>query len=211
MALTSALRSVATWVARRLIMVLMPRAAVTMTAAGTGIGYQSSVHQMQTENVSEVQSVESIEVLDISGKLAKHSTKTYPRRNVNRVTGRVFHHSATTNQNLSTIAQYHVVSRGWPGIAYHIAIGWDGKIYLLNDFSIAFYHTAGHNARNIGIVLVGNYEQNRPSEAMVHSIERLREHLDAQGITIEYIHMDLVSTACPGRYAIEALRPQKPS
>ena len=211
MAFTSAIQSVAGWIARRLVMVLMPRAALTMTAAGAGVGYQSSVHQMQTENISAFAPVPSIEVLDISGDLAKHTSKTYPRRDIERVTGRVWHHSATSGQSLSGIAQYHVVKRGWPGIAYHVAIGWDGKMYLLNNFTVASYHTAGHNARNIGIVLVGNYQNNRPSEAMRRSIERLRKHLDEQGIKIEYIHMDLVNTACPGRYAIEMLRPAVPA
>jgi len=195
---------------RRLFLTLAPRAAVTMTAAGAGVGYESPVHDLRGEVVFEAPMpevpIEAIEIMDIEGQLPRHPTQSYPRRDISKVTGRVWHHTATTGQSLNTVASFHINSRGWAAIGYHVGVGFDGKIYLLNSLDRASYHTAGHNARNVGVVLVGNFEKALVPEAMEKSIEKVREWLDEKGIREDRLHRELGATACPGRYAVEVLR-----
>jgi hypothetical protein len=198
---------IARWVGKRLVMVLAPRAAVVMTAAGAGADYQSSVKFIDYPNDQPVYSIERIEMMDLQGTLPTHTSKAYPRRDPARVEAIVWHHSASNGQSIRTLAQFHVQTRDWPGIGYHYAVGWDGTIYVMHGHDVVSYHCAGFNARTIGIVLVGNFHERDVPEAMQHGIARLRRHLQGQGIAVEYLHKDKVATACPGRFAERILRP----
>ena len=168
---------------------LMLRPAVVMTSVGAAGSYGSEIH-------------------DLRGELPIHSEKIYPTRSIDDVSGVVFHHTATKGQTLRGIADFHVNGRGWPAIAYHIAIGYDGKVYLLHDFTTASYHTSGHNRRNIGIVLVGNYQDRDLTPEMKKSIIRVLDWVNTE-VDVQYIwlHKDAKATACPGKYAIDYLRP----
>jgi len=167
----------------------MLRPAAVMTSVGSVGSYGSEMH-------------------DLRGKLPIHSTKVYPTRDISEVKGIVFHHTATRAQTLKNISDFHVNGRGWPAIAYHIAIGSDGKVYLLHDLTTASYHTAGHNRRNIGIVLVGNYQDREMTPEMKESVIKVLKWVRSE-VYIRHIwlHKDAVATACPGTYAIKYLEP----
>lgn len=168
---------------------LLLRPAAVMTSVGAVSNYGSQVH-------------------DLRGKLPVHSEKVYPIRPIEAIEGFVFHHSATHGWSLSRIASYHVKDRDWPGIAYHVAIGWDGKIYLLNDLTTASYHTQNHNYKNVGIVLVGNYQDGPMTPEMEASILKVLSWLGEQvQVGHIWLHRDTKSTLCPGDYAVEYLRP----
>jgi hypothetical protein len=167
----------------------MLRPAAVMTSVGSVGSYGSEMH-------------------DLRGKLPIHSTKVYPTRDISEVKGIVFHHTATRSQTLKSISDFHVNGRGWPAIAYHIAIGYDGKVYLLHDLTTASYHTAGRNRGNIGIALVGNYQDREMTPEMKASVLMVLEWIESD-INIQHIwlHRDAGKTECPGRYAIEYLEP----
>jgi len=174
---------------RRAAMRFILRPAVVMAGVGSAGTYGSQVH-------------------DLRGKLPVHQQKVYPTRELEEVTGVVFHHTATRGATLRSVADFHINGRGWPAIAYHIAIGYDGKVYLLNDFTTASYHSAGYNRRNIGIVLVGNYQEREMTpemkDAVLKVLEWVKSEVDVQHILL---HSDTKATACPGKYAITYLRP----
>lgn len=175
--------------ARRAAFRLMLRPAVVITSVGSVGSYGSEVH-------------------DLRGELPIHSTKVYPERDIEDIRGIVFHHTATKGQTLRGIADFHVNGRGWPAIAYHIAIGYDGQVYLLHDFTTASYHTSGYNRGNIGIVLVGNYQERELPLEMKKSILMVLEWVESE-VEVQHIwlHKDAKATACPGKYAINYLRP----
>lgn len=175
--------------ARRAAFRLMLRPAVVITSVGSVGSYGSEVH-------------------DLRGELPIHSTKVYPERDIEDIRGIVFHHTATKGQTLRGIADFHVNGRGWPAIAYHIAIGYDGQVYLLHDFTTASYHTSGYNRGNIGIVLVGNYQERELPLEMKKSILMVLEWVESE-VEVQHIwlHNDAKATACPGKYAINYLRP----
>lgn len=185
----------------RAAVVLLPRGAVTMTVAGSGVGYQSNY-----VDLSDV--TDRIEVMDISGTLPHSPTKTYQYRRADQIKGLVFHHSATRGQTIRSMAEYQVEVRGWAGLGYHYAIGYDGRIYKCNDPLLKTNHTANHNTATIGAVLVGNYQEREPSEAMIRSAEHLEAYLmERYGLQFVWLHRETKPTLCPGDYAAARLRP----
>lgn len=171
----------------RAIVVLAPRAALTMTAAGGAIGWESNI-------------------IDLRGQLPASIEREYAQRDEARIEGLVFHHTATKGQSLRSIAEYHQEVRKWPAIAYHYAIGWDGKVYLLNDPDRITYHAQGNNARTISAVLVGNYQEADPTDAMMRSTVQLYDHLTEKwGFRYVALHRDLKATLCPGDKAVPFL------
>lgn len=173
----------------RTAMVLLPRAAVTMTAAGAGVGWESSI-------------------VDLRGELPVSVERHYTTSAESKVEGMVWHHTATSGQTLRSIAEYHVLVKHWPGIAYHYAIGWDGRVYLLNDPTTRSYHTQGWNSRTISVVLIGNYQDNVPSAAMVASMHEINDYLrERYHLRYSLLHRQTKPTLCPGDNAVKALMP----
>ena len=111
----------------------------------------------------------------------------------------VLHHEAG-NGTLESIHAHHR-AKGWAGIAYHLFVTKDGKIYAGRPMGMQGGHCKGYNAISVGICFQGNFEQDRMGAAQ----------LEAGGEAIEYAlgfypnmkivgHRELVATACPGMY-----------
>lgn len=161
-----------------------------MTGVGSVTSYGSQIH-------------------DLRGELAHHETKQYGVRGEEVIEGIVIHHSATRGQSIKTISGFHVESRGWPGIGYHFAIGYDGKIYLLNDPTVISYHTKDNNYKNIGVVLIGHYHERPLTPEMKQAIDSLIEYLmDRYQIEYVWMHREVGRTVCPGNYAVAYLVPK---
>ncbi len=174
--------------ASRFAMVLLPRAAITMTGVGMVNGYGTEIH-------------------DLRGQLPARSDIHYKTRPESAVKGMYLHHTATSGQSLRSIAEFHTQYRGWPAIAYHYAIGYDGVKYQLHDITTNSYHTAGHNSNAISVVLVGNYETREMSQEMIQSVTELTAYLKEEyGLSFCRLHTDVVRTQCPGKNAIPVLR-----
>lgn len=129
----------------------------------------------------------------------------------------VVHHTASTFGNVESIHQTHLqrtddFGRPWQGIGYHFVIGngngmEDGAIEPTfrwrDQLPGAHAGVAEYNEQGIGICLVGNFQEQPPSEAQMQSLRRLVSVLTSRyGIHMENIvrHQDVKPTACPGRY-----------
>jgi hypothetical protein len=175
-------------VAGRWVTKLALRGAVTMTAAGSAVGYSSNI-------------------IDLRDQLPRRPDVEYRHRVENEVDGIVWHHSATRAQTIRSIADYHTRVKGWPEIGYHYAVGHDGRIYQLLDVKKWSNHAQGYNRRTIGVVLIGNYHEREMPEAMKSSVLYLQEYLcDTYNIDYVWLHRDTKPTACPGNYASEFLK-----
>jgi hypothetical protein len=145
--------------------------------------------------------------VNIEDDLAEHPVKEYKFRSLDRPLYITFHHSATKGQSLREIAEYHVEERGYPGIAYHFAINWEGQVFQLQDLEEITYHSKGRNTESIGVVFVGNYqERDLPDEAVVSAellVQGLRKSLDIVGVRA---HRDVRATLCPGDSAYSKIR-----
>lgn len=147
---------------------------------------------------------DEIAFIDLRGKLPTNGD--YPYREMERVKTIIVHHSATKGQSIQSLAEFHVHVREWPAIAYHFAVGWDGKVYQLNDVDLKTNHAAGWNTKSIGVCMVGDFQEGPLPEEEAIACERLVIYLrDMYGITSVLFHRDTRKTLCPGKYAVERL------
>lgn len=129
----------------------------------------------------------------------------------------VIHHSATTSGSVESIHREHRRRKDgngkpWLGIGYHFVIG-NGNGMEDGEISSSFrwkeqIHGAHcgslrHNGRGIGICLIGNFEDSKPTEAQRASVTRLIRMLtDRYNIPRSRVlgHQQVRATECPGRH-----------
>ncbi len=125
----------------------------------------------------------------------------------------VIHHSATTSGDAARFDRAHK-KRGWDGLGYDFVIGngtdsGNGEVEVgfrwTQQRTGAHCKTAGnyHNEHGIGICLVGNFEQARPTMAQMESLARLVDFLTERcriGPGRIFTHGGIThKTLCPGR------------
>lgn len=127
----------------------------------------------------------------------------------------VIHHSAVNEGTLKGLDRYHREERHMEnGLAYHFLIGnghgmGDGVIGVGNRWKKQLdgghLHSAAQNQMAIGICLIGNFDQARPTEKQLQSLETLvralmkRCNLPASAVKTHQ-QINVVSTRCPGKY-----------
>lgn len=112
----------------------------------------------------------------------------------------VLHHEAGSG-TVEQIHNFHINSRGWSGIAYHLYVRRDGTVYKGRPLNKQGGHCSGYNDRSVGICVEGNFENE-----LMGSVQK-----DALFEAIEYVlgvypelkivgHRELNATACPGKH-----------
>ncbi|MEM0984204.1 MAG: peptidoglycan recognition family protein [Planctomycetota bacterium] len=105
-------------------------------------------------------------------------------------------------RRLEQIRRAHV-ARGWADIGYHFAVDPAGRVWEGRPLDLQGAHVGGHNPGNLGIVVMGNYEIQRPTRASVQSLEALvRERMAYYDVDPRRVrtHREYKPTACPGRH-----------
>jgi N-acetylmuramoyl-L-alanine amidase len=111
-----------------------------------------------------------------------------------------------TIREVRAIQKYHQDGprRHWADIGYHFLIDGDGRVIEGRPVEALGAHAENHNRGNIGVALMGNFNEDRPSAAQIESLKRLVSYLCARyridPATGLCMHMDLKGTACPGRH-----------
>lgn len=93
-------------------------------------------------------------------------------------------------------------SQDWGDIGYHFVIDRSGRIWEGRPLTWQGAHVKYHNEGNIGVVCLGNFDQQSPTELQVAALQRHLEQLIARyGVPnrLVYTHQELAATACPGR------------
>ena len=124
----------------------------------------------------------------------------------------VIHHVGETNRDVSAaeIHQWHLAN-GWAGIGYHYVIRKDGTIERGRPRETIGAHAQGFNYRSIGINIVGDFENFKPTQEQIESTSQLAAELSiiydltptAQSVVG---HKDLMSTDCPGKNLYDLLQ-----
>ncbi len=132
-----------------------------------------------------------------------------PMNGVSRIT---VHHDANNALGLSgqgpimhrlnSIREAHL-RRGntWVDIGYHYIIDPDGRVWEGRPLNIEGAHVAETNDHNLGIMLLGNFEQHRPTEAQITMLDTfLAEQMHTHRVSLPrvFTHMELKDTKCPG-------------
>lgn len=109
-----------------------------------------------------------------------------------------------TEDRLRLIRRAHVDGRGWADIGYHYAIDRAGRVWACRPVTWQGAHVKDRNEGNIGILVLGNFEKERPSTAQLSG---LAMHLKTLSVAYRvpvsriYTHREWpgAATQCPGR------------
>jgi N-acetylmuramoyl-L-alanine amidase/LGFP repeat len=136
------------------------------------------------------------------------------------------HHTVNSNNYarsegkaiVRSIHAYHTQSRGWCDIGYNFLIDKYGQIYVGRAGGarrpVRGAHAGDFNTNTVGVSLIGNFEEARPSKRMKNALIRFigwrlgtsyapaRGTVRIDGTRFKRIsgHRDADATACPGRY-----------
>lgn len=139
---------------------------------------------------------------------------TKPLARVSRIT---VHHDGvnaftTTDQaaaaaRIETIRQSHLQRKArdgsrWADIGYHFVIDPAGRVWEARSTSLQGAHVQDHNEENLGVLCLGHFDQQRPSERALWALEQfLALQMTRHRVPLSRVHThrELNSTICPGR------------
>ncbi len=94
--------------------------------------------------------------------------------------------------------------RRFGDIGYHFAVDGAGTVWECRSLEFEGAHVSGQNERNLGIALLGNFEQQTITDAQSAGLDRLlsaaRDFYAVKRHRV-YGHLELGSSICPGRNA----------
>jgi len=131
--------------------------------------------------------------------------ETYQTRQLDAINRIVIHHTATpTTTTWETVAHYHVASKGWPGIGYHIGVNVDGSVHYVGDIGTIRWHAGGANTDSIGVSCMGNFDTDEPPQLLLDTLVKvihvLNDFLSPQPLGV-FAHREVMAgTVCPGRF-----------
>jgi LysM repeat protein len=127
----------------------------------------------------------------------------------------VVHHSATESGTVAGMDRYHREERHMEnGLAYHFVIGnghgmGDGKVSIgkrwIDQLDGGHLASESLNTKSIGICLVGNFDQERPTQKQLASLESLVSYLLkrcrlAASAVKTHQQINPIHTRCPGQH-----------
>ena len=134
-------------------------------------------------------------------------------RNMNRSDGRwnwiTIHHSVFNSptdplDTVRRIQRVHMKNEGYADIGYHFLIDGQGRVIEGRGLQWQGAHAGGQNNRgNVGICLLGNFDEERPTQAAIRSLDRLVHELQRKlRIPRQNVrpHKAWRETECPGEH-----------
>ena len=121
-----------------------------------------------------------------------------PSRFTKSVKYLVLHHAAG-NGSVEAIHAYHRDRNGWAGIAYHLYVRRDGKVYAGRPMDRQGGHCLNYHGVSVGICFEGNFETETMSEAQkAGGVEAVAYAMGYYPGMVIVGHRELGSTSCPG-------------
>jgi hypothetical protein len=103
---------------------------------------------------------------------------------------------------LEVIRRSHT-GKGWADIGYHYAVDPQGRIWECRPVQYQGAHVKDHNERNLGILVLGNFEEQTPTSAALSALDGfVADRMQAMRVPISRVltHQEISPTACPGRH-----------
>jgi len=130
--------------------------------------------------------------------------RSYDRLTVHHAGNRV---SSETARNSVAYAIENILAshseRNYGDIGYHFIVDFAGRVWEGRSLAYEGAHVSSENVGNIGVMLLGNFEEQRASReqlsAMQGLVELLRERYRIKRHRV-YGHRDLGASVCPGKY-----------
>lgn len=110
----------------------------------------------------------------------------------------------STADRIDRIRRYHRDHLGWGDIGYHYIIDRSGRIWEGRPLQYQGAHVRDHNENNLGVLLLGNFEQQQPSSAQLQTLQRtlndlMRTHRVSSSRILTHREWEGAATICPGR------------
>lgn len=102
--------------------------------------------------------------------------------------------------------------RQYGDIGYHLMVDYAGRVWEGRPLRFQGAHVSNENRGNIGVLMLGNFEHQEPSDEQVNSLNALVRGLTSHfSIPTDrvYGHRDLAHSNCPGQHLyphLQALR-----
>ena len=139
------------------------------------------------------------------------ASRANPMNGISRITvhheGNVFSGSADVNsiaRKLSNIRNGHINRRpeAFADIGYHYIVDPAGRVWEGRPLKFQGAHVEKRNEHNLGIMVMGNFEEQKPTTAQLATLERfvidqMRRYRVSAGNL--FTHKELGGTLCPGK------------
>ena len=115
------------------------------------------------------------------------------------------HHSQRKIDSVKRIRDLHIKINKWEDIGYHYLIDKKDKIHVGRSEKFIGAHVFGHNKNSVGICLIGNFDEEKPTKAQIRTlIKFLKNKIKKFKIPIKNIlgHREFsgVTKTCPGKF-----------
>lgn len=114
--------------------------------------------------------------------------------------------STRTRDTADRIEHYRVghLGRGWADIGYHLVIDRAGVLWQGRAIRWQGAHVQFHNEGNVGVLVMGNFDRQKPTVAQLTTLRRVLTDLRAtyhirRGEVYTHKEWKDAQTACPGR------------
>lgn len=143
-------------------------------------------------------------------------TRTGPTRSkvnaMNGISKLTIHHEGSTAVNFSShsatadriekIRKFHTGKRQWGDIGYHYIVDRAGRVWEGRPIQYQGAHVSKNNEHNVGILVLGNFDKQKPSDAQMKSLydtaAALTKHYRIKKSLVRS-HKEINTTACPGK------------
>lgn len=137
-------------------------------------------------------------------------SRAQPMNGIGRIT---VHHSAIPSAGLTErsaiirqlqgIQREHMHRRGEPfaDIGYHYIIDPTGQVWEGRSLNLQGAHVAAQNEHNLGIMCMGNFDRQSPTQAQLTTLQRfVAGQMRKYGVSVGrvYTHRELGKSSCPG-------------
>ena len=142
-------------------------------------------------------------------RFGPQATQLNPMNGVLRIT--VHHEGSTpvtfsdpdaTAARLESIRAAHTRDRNWADIGYHYIVDRAGRVWQGRDIRFQGAHVKNNNEHNLGILVLGNFDQQAPTDDQVRGlVTTLRTMMTTHRVPLPrvFTHQEINPTACPGR------------
>ncbi len=114
-----------------------------------------------------------------------------------------FRDERSTAKRINAVRNAHL-ARGWADIGYHLIIDREGRIWEGRHLSYQGAHASDQNEHNIGVMLLGNFDRQAPTQAQTASLQRtlvslMRSYRVRKSLVYTHQELPRQATSCPGK------------
>ena len=113
-----------------------------------------------------------------------------------------FSDTSSTAKRLESIRKSHLKRLRAGDIGYHYVIDRAGRVWQGRDMRYQGAHVRDHNKNNLGVMVLGNFDLQRPTDVQIASLRQAlavfvkQYHVSASQV---FTHQELNITSCPGK------------